>query len=179
MPTRPASIKTSALRWLAQREHSRSELRIKLLRLLARRAAPVAAAELEAADAVATPTPTPTTEVDAVLDWLECGGHLSQQRFIESRVHARQARFGNLRIRHELQQHGLSLDDATRQALQQTELQRAQDVWRKKFKQPAADAAGRLRQMRFLAGRGFSQEVVRQVLRGIATGEGEVNDACG
>ena len=115
----------------------------------------------------------------AVLVWLESGGHLSQERFIESRVHARQARFGNLRIRHELRQHGLSLDDATRQALQQTELQRAQDVWRKKFKQPAADAAGRLRQMRFLAGRGFSHEVVRQVLRGIAAGEGEVDDGCG
>lgn len=174
MPARPASIKASALRWLAQREHSRSELRIKLLRLLARRAAlqPIEAADEEAAA-------TPAVEVEAVLAWLESGGHLSQARFIESRVHARQARFGNLRIRHELRQHGLSLDDATCQALQRTELQRAQDVWRKKFKQAATDAAGRLRQMRFLAGRGFSPEVVRQVLRGIATVEGDVDDGCG
>ena len=31
---------------------------------------------------------------------------------------------------------------------------------------PAADAAGRLRQMRFLAGRGFAPEVIRKVVGG-------------
>lgn len=167
MLTRPASIKASALRWLAQREHSRNELRVKLLRLLARRAAQQ---PLERADDLAASHPA--VEVEAVLDWLESGDHLSQQRFIESRVHARQARFGNVRIRHELQQHGLSLDDTTRQALQQTELRRAAAVWRRKFKLPAVDAAERMRQMRFLAGRGFSPEVVRQVLRFVDDSDG-------
>ena len=114
-------------------------------------------------------------EVELLLQWLESGGHLSQARFIESRVHARQARFGNLRIRQELKQHGLSLDEPARQALQQTELLRAHEVWRKKFKLPAPDAASRLRQMRFLAGRGFSPDVVRQVVRG-AGGRDEAGD---
>ena len=202
MPAQPVSIKASALRWLAQREHSRSELRSKLLRLLARRAALLRSASRSAsgsasgsapgstsdspfravsgftsrsASAGATPVDAtddsaealdPAAEVELLLQWLESGGHLSQARFIESRVHARQARFGNLRIRQELKQHGLSLDEPARLALQQTELQRAQAVWHKKFKLPAPDAAARLRQMRFLVGRGFSPDVVRRVVRG-------------
>ncbi len=209
MPAKPASLKASALRWLAQREHSRTELRAKLLRLVARRAAlrrpafrPASVSALRSATRAATRAATrlaapdaapvtapdtgpdatpgaspdqaaaesaepadPAAEVELLLQWLESGGHLSQARFIESRVHARQSRFGNLRIRQELKQHGLSLDETTRQALQETELQRAQAVWRKKFKLPAPDAAARLRQMRFLIGRGFSSDVVRRVLR--------------
>ena len=201
MPAKPASLKASALRWLAQREHSRTELRAKLLRLVARRVAlrrpafrPASVSALRSAARPASPdalpdafpdtlseaTPgaspdqaaaesaepaDPAAEVELLLQWLESGGHLSQARFIESRVHARQSRFGNLRIRQELKQHGLSLDETTRQALQETELQRAQAVWRKKFKLPAPDAAARLRQMRFLIGRGFSSDVVRRVLR--------------
>ena len=35
-PVRPASLKVRALQWLAQREHSRQELRDKLLHLLQR-----------------------------------------------------------------------------------------------------------------------------------------------
>ena len=158
MPPRPASIKVRALQWLAQREHSRDELRDKLLRLLQRSAA--------AAGGEPSEPPEPAAEVEALLDWLTLRGYLSEQRFVESRVHARQARFGNLRIERELQQHGLSLDADARQALQHSELQRAHAVWRRKYGEPAADAAGRVRQMRFLAGRGFSAEVVRRVMRG-------------
>ena len=107
----------------------------------------------------------PATEVEALLLWLESHGYLSAQRFVESRVHARQAKFGNLRIQQELQLHGFKLDAEAKQALKATELQRARDVWRKKFSAPAPDAAGRLKQARFLAGRGFPVDVVRQVVR--------------
>ena len=164
MPSRPASIKVRALQWLSQREHSRIELRDKLLSLYRSDAKPLA--DTAPAD--------PAAEVEALLLWLEARGYLSPQRFVESRVHLRQARFGTLRIQQELQQHGLRLDEDARQALQQTELQRAGRVWRKKYAAPAADAAGRLRQMRFLAGRGFAMDVVRQVLRGAACTDGEI-----
>ena len=189
MPPRPASIKVRALQWLAQREHSRTELRDKLLRLLARSAPaealddpPTGADGSEPADADHPPVRTlarrraaaapadapvePAVEVETLLQWLEARGYLSQDRFVESRVNARQARYGNLRIERELQQHGVDLDAETRQSLQQNELQRAREVWRKKYGAVADDPAGRLRQMRFLAGRGFSGEVVRRVLRG-------------
>jgi regulatory protein len=185
MPPRPASIKVRALQWLSQREYSRSELRDKLLRLLMQSARHIErdaqamclaqpdrdAGTDPAPDAA--PAPDPAAEVEALLQWLETRGYLSQQRFIESRVHARQSRFGNLRIQHELKQHGLSLDAEAKQGLQQTELLRAQEVWRKKYCGAASDAAGRVRQMRFMAGRGFSLDVVRRVVQAGGTDDDE------
>ena len=181
-PARPASIKVRALQWLGQREHSRSELRDKLLRLLQRSnrrptgagaaeadadadAAGLDGAGLDAAGQVDAAPADPAAEVETLLLWLEEHGYLSQARFIESRINARQGRYGNLRIRQELKQHGVALDAEGRQALQLTEFDRAKEVWRKKFDAPAADAAGRVRQMRFLAGRGFSLDVVQRVVR--------------
>lgn len=177
MTPRPASLKVRALQWLAQREHSRNELRDKLLRLLqdsARRDAAMASAEVDVEDQAAGPSTAAASlppsrvdaaaEVETLLQWLEAHGHLSQARFVESRVHARQSRYGNLRIRQELQQHGVILDGDAQQALKQTEFHRACDVWRRKFDTPAQDAAARMRQMRFLAGRGFSMDVIRRVV---------------
>lgn len=180
-PRRPASLKVRALQWLAQREHSRAELRMKLLRAAAGVSAagsrvvdfePAAVCgdpdEAPACDeyAVAPTDPDRVTEVDAVLDWLSSRGYLSDQRFIDSRIHSRQARFGNLRIERELAGHGLAPDAQTRQTLRDSELQRAREVWRRKYGTPATDPAERGRQMRFLAGRGFSPEVIRRVVRG-------------
>lgn len=185
MAPRPASLKVRALQWLAQREHSRNELRDKLLRLLqdrARRDAAMATAEADVAGQATGPSTAPAgdspgraddaAEVETLLQWLEAHGYLSQARFVESRVHARQSRYGNLRIRQELQQHGVTLDADAQQALTQTEFQRACEVWRRKFDAPAPDAATRLRQMRFLAGRGFSMDVIRRVVgRAAATAD--------
>ena len=177
MPPRPASIKVRALQWLAQREHSRVELRDKLLWLLSRpaRSTGDGLAPGAAPDPAQALHADPAEQVEALLQWLEARGYLSQERFTESRVHARQARFGNLRIRQELQQHGIRLDADAQQDLQRTEMQRAREVWRKKYEQPAADAIARVRQMRFLAGRGFSMDVVRQVVLGGAGSSDEGN----
>ncbi len=150
------------MQWLAQREQSRVELRRKLL--------PHAIAE----DAVAAEAGSPPAElapavrVDAVLDWLEAHQYLSAQRFAESRVHARASRFGNLRIRHELKQHQVSLSPDAALALRESELQRARAVRGRKFAGWPASAAERAKQARFLAGRGFSPEVIGRLLRGVA-----------
>ena len=152
------SLKGRALQLLAQREHSRAELRRKLL-------AHARADEASSVDADATPPADPTSQVNAVLDWLEAHNYLSQERFVESRVHARAARFGNLRIRRELAQHAVTLSSEAAQSLQASELERARAVWSRKYPTPPADAVARARQARFLAGRGFSPEVIRRVLR--------------
>lgn len=154
MPAAP-SLKARALGWLAQREHSRSELRRKLLR----RARADAAAQPPAAD--------PAPAVDELLDWLEAHDYLSAARFAESRLNARAARHGAERIRRELARHGVALPADALQALRETELARARAVWQRKFGAAAADAAGRARQARFLAGRGFSAEVIRRVVQGL------------
>jgi regulatory protein len=157
--SRALSLKARALQWLAQREHSRLELRRKLLAAARRRDA-AHAHEGEPAD--------PSAEVEAVLDWLVAQRHLSEARFVESRVHARSARFGTRRIAQELAQHGLALAPDAAAQLRASEVERAREVWARKYgTEPASDAAARARQMRFLAGRGFTPEVIRRVVRGL------------
>ncbi len=154
----PLSLKGRALQWLSQREHSRIELRRKLMRA-ARLRDEAAAAEVRAGDRV--------TEVDALLDWLTEHRYLSEARFVESRVHARAARFGQRRIAHELGQHGAVLDADTAARLRASEFERAKALWARRFgAEPAADASLRAKQMRFLAGRGFASDVIRRVVKG-------------
>jgi regulatory protein len=50
--------------------------------------------------------------------------------------------------------------------LRATEVERAREVWRKKFGTPPVDAGERGRQMRFLASRGFGGEAIRRVVAG-------------
>jgi regulatory protein len=144
--------------WLSQREHSRLELRQKLLRWAVR--------TQDAAAEGAAPAPAePNHEVDVLLDALQADGLLSDQRFVDSRVHARTARFGNRRIEQELRQHGLSVDAVEQHRLRETEFERALLVYRKKFAGTAISSTDRARQARFLAARGFTAETIRAVLR--------------
>jgi regulatory protein len=175
----PLSLKARALQWLSQREHSRSELRRKLMTAARRRdalaalaAAANARASLDATADADTDTAPSTAldraaEVDALLDWLAAQRYLSEARFVESRLHARSARFGQRRIAQELAQHGVKLDAASAERLRNTELERARALWARRFgSTPATDTAQRAKQMRFLAGRGFDGDVIRRVVRG-------------
>jgi regulatory protein len=137
------SLKGRALKLLAAREHSRRELERKL-------------AQHEAEPG----------QLKTALDDLQARGFIDEQRVVDSLVHRRSARLGAQRIRQELQAKGV---DAERIAeavagLRGTELERAREVWRRKFGTPAVDAAGRAKQARFLLARGFSGESVRRVL---------------
>jgi regulatory protein len=148
---RTLTLQARAVQWLAQRDHSRQELRGKLLRW---------------ADEHGAGQGDAAAGIDAVLDGLERSGLLSDARFVESRIRARATRFGNLRIELELRRHGAPPDAATRADLRSTELDRAGAVWQARFGAPPADARERARQMRFLAGRGFSAEAIRAVIAG-------------
>lgn len=154
------SLKARAIALLAQRDQSVAEMRHKLLRI-ARQVDGSPASD----DATDTPV-DPSEDVERLLAWLQDQGFLSEPRFVESRIQARAQRWGNARIRQELAQHGLSLDETASAALRDTELQRAADVRRRKFGDPLpSEPTERARQMRFLAARGFSSETIRRVLR--------------
>jgi regulatory protein len=146
------SLKGRALQLLAQRDQSRVELRRKLRRHAAR--------DDETGDREAQ-----HAGVEAVLDWLEAQRFLSAERFVESRIHAREGRFGSLRIKAELAQHGLELPADAARSLAETELERAAAVRERRFAEPPRDAAERARQARFLAARGFSPEAVHRLMR--------------
>jgi regulatory protein len=163
------SLKARALQWLAQREQSRAELRRKLM--------PHAVAEAAAAESSAASDfhdsagssgaerESAATRVEAVLDWLEAHKYLSNERFAESRVHARASRFGNLRIRQELKQHQVALAPEVASALASSELQRARDVLSRRYSEPPATPTERAKRARFLAARGFSPNVIGRALR--------------
>ena len=140
----PLSLRARALAWLARREHSRAELKRKL----------IVVARADGREA----------EVEPLLQWLEAERHLSNDRFAESRVHARAARLGLRRIESELRENGLDLPAAARAELAAGELQRAREVWRRKFGAPPATPGERARQQRFLLGRGFAPDVVHRTL---------------
>jgi regulatory protein len=164
----PRSLKSRALQLLAQRDQSRLELRRKLLRHA--RSATVAAAgkgdcDDEEADAI--------EQVETLLGWLEASGFLSDDRFVESRVHAREARFGNLRIRNELAQHALELPTELERTLVESELERALAARARRFARAPEDAAERAAQARFLLGRGFSPELVHRLMRRLPQPEDE------
>ena len=145
------SVKGRALRWLAQREHSRAELERKLTRVVEDKPEASAAAQIAAA-----------------LDDLVAKGLISEARVAESVLASQGQRFGSRRLKQTLQAKGIeaSLVASTLQQARATELERAREVWRRRFGEPATDAAGRAKQMRFLAGRGFDGEVIRRVVRG-------------
>jgi regulatory protein len=145
------SVKGRALRYLAQREHSRAELERKLARHVED------STDASAAEQIAT-----------ALDELSAHGLISEARVAESVLTSQASRFGARRLRQTLQAKGLApaLVAATLQQARDTELERAQELWRRRFGTPPADAAERARQMRFLAGRGFEGDVIRRVVRG-------------
>jgi regulatory protein len=152
--------------WLAQREHSRAELRRKLWRAAQCQPGAVseALAESPAKDGAEEEAETKADEIERVLDALQAKGLLSDQRFADSRLRARAAGHGTQRIRAELARHGLKLAPQPLQQLRDSELDRAARLWRRRFGQPPADAAEQARQMRFLAGRGFAGDVIRKVV---------------
>jgi regulatory protein len=113
----------------------------------------------------ATEQPTAAAQVEVLLDWLEAHQYLSSERFAESRVHARSARFGNLRIKYELQQHQVPLSNEAAQMLAQTEVERACAVRERKFTQPPRTATEHAKQARFLANRGFSSDAIQSAIR--------------
>jgi regulatory protein len=136
------SLKGRALRYLAAREHSRTELERKL-----------------------RPHEEAPGQLAQVLDELQAKDFISEARVVASVINRRAGRFGAARIKYELQQKGLGAEAVGEavDSLKDSELERAREVWRKKFDGPAADAAGRAKQMRFLAARGFGGEVIRKV----------------
>ncbi len=169
------SLKARAIGLLGQREHSRSELRRKLLRIEQRRQRCKLQPGAEAGESGEGEGDEPAPEVDgqavetavdALLDVLAAAGYLDETRFVESRLHHRAGRFGVQRIQQELAQHGLKLDEEQQATLRETELERAREVWHKRFgAEPAREAIEQARQTRFLLARGFAPDVVRRLLR--------------
>jgi regulatory protein len=138
------SLRVRAMRYLARREHSRTELHSKLL-----------------------PYVQEGEDLGAVLDELVTRGWLSDERASTQLVHAKRNRFGTQRIAHELRQKGIpeNLIAAALPGLKDSELDTAREVWQRKFGNIAQDEKEKGKQVRFLQSRGFSMDIIFKVLR--------------
>ena len=144
MAKREISLRERALAMLARREHTRAEMTRKL-----------------------TPHAESPEQIEQLLDALVARGWLSEARFAESRANTLLRKFGSRKIEYDLRNRGVSAE-VVEQAVERSlarELENCRAAWQKKFGVLPRDAAERGRQMRFLAGRGFSAEAVRQVLK--------------
>lgn len=144
------SLKARAIAILSRRENSRLELERKL-----------------------APHATDAHQLQQLLDDLERENWLSNERYALSLVNRRAPRQGSRRIVQELRQQGLGDDIIARvnENLKETELDRAREVWLKKFGAPPVDAKDYARQFRFLASRGFSPECLRRILGDLSDSE--------
>lgn len=136
------------MRLLARREHSKLELRRKLLQ-----------------------REHPQDLINKVLDQLIAENLLSDERFTEEFVRSRSNRgFGPQRIRAELRQRGIdpTVAESHLRAPEEDWQARALEQYRKRFgEQAPRDLAERSRHYRFLLNRGFTSEQIRRVLDGL------------
>ena len=140
----PQSCLQASVGLLARREHSRLELQRKL------------AIRGFAGD-----------EIGAVLDELEGGDLLSDERYAEAFARQRVMKGnGPIKIRHELKERGVS-DDLIAQALepwQEQWVEVAAKQHEKRFGKMPEDVKERARQTRYLQSRGFGFDVIRQII---------------
>jgi regulatory protein len=132
------------MRYLARREHSRQDLRRKLL-----------------------PKVAEGEHLEAVLDDLAKRGWLSDARYAEISIRTNARRFGPLKLAQQLRQHGVDDDTlaAGFRAAGEDGASSLEAVWKSRFKAPPGDDRDKARQIRFLQGRGFALEDILKFLR--------------
>lgn len=143
----PPSLREQALAYLARREHSRAELARKLKH--------------------AGHNPE---DITALLDEFEARNWLSDRRFAESWVTDHLARSGAVKLAYELKQRGIdeTIINDVLAATRNGELDRAREVWRKKFGILPTNAQEKAKQMRFMQSRGFGLDTLRQLFGSLA-----------
>lgn len=134
------------MRFLARREHTRFELRLKL--------------EARAREG---------DDVEGILDELAQRGWLSDARFAEQAIRAKARRFGPLRLAHFLKSKGLG-EEAIAAGLRGAGtdgVSSLESVWRSRYRGAPADEREKLRQVRFLQGRGFAVDDIFKFLKSL------------
>lgn len=140
------SLLARAVNLLSRREHSELELSRKLL-----------------------PHAASPEEIEQVLARLKKENWQSNQRFTHTFAQQKSSKWGTAKILQELKQHKLDPEDisALKEQLEQSEFERAYEVWDKKFRGQAYSTPQEYaKQIRFLLSRGFNADVVRKIVGG-------------
>jgi len=139
-PDTPTELKVRALRYLARREHSRSELARKL-----------------------APHAESPRALELMLDELASRKQLSDERYAETRAHWLARKYGAAKIRQDLKAHGIA-DVIAERVSNEGEDERARVILARKYPTPPATRREKARRARFLQSRGFSYETIRRAL---------------
>lgn len=111
-------------------------------------------------------------EIGRVLDELEQHGLLSDSRTADALLLAKAARYGSRRLKLMLQAKSLdaALVTSTLAQAHDSEFERAQAIWQRRFGVAPGDLRERARQQRFLAGRGFDSAVIEKIIKSAPRG---------
>jgi regulatory protein len=139
-PDTATELRARALRLLARREHSRLELGRKL-----------------------SPRAESPEALQSLLDSLEQKKQLSDERFAAERARVLSRKYGAARVRQDLKAKGVDRETIERIS-SEGELERASGILNRKYREPAATREERAKRMRFLQSRGFSSEIIHQLL---------------
>ena len=140
-PDNVVELRARALRLLARREHTRTELERKL------------APHAESSEAV-----------HGLVSRLKEKNQLSEERFAEERARVLSRKYGAARIRQDLKAKGVSAELIARFSSSDDELQRAREILERKYRAPAVTREEKAKRMRFLQSRGFSSEIIFKLL---------------
>jgi len=135
------SLRARALALLARREHSARELQRKL-----------------------TPHVAEGDDLDALLQDIIKRGWVSDERFAELVVNAKQSRFGSRKLAHELREKGVAENLVVQATHAVDDLENAKAVWQRKYGKSPANRNEWAKQARFLQSRGFGFDTIKKVL---------------
>ncbi len=143
-PKSPKSLKARAIAALARREHSRAELRARLVATVA-----------------------PPEEVDVALDEVAALGYLSDARFAQSEVSRKAGAWSRRAIAESLKGKGVPAEvaAAAMEAHGTEDGDAMVALWRRRFGAPPANERDKARQVRFLQSRGFALSAIFKLLR--------------
>ena len=103
-------------------------------------------------------------DVPALLEDFKQRGWLSDERFSEQLVNAKQSKFSSQKLAHELRGKGVA-EDLVKQATSEVDdLENAKTVWQKKYGKLPTNRNEWAKQARFLQSRGFGFDVIKRVL---------------
>ena len=102
--------------------------------------------------------------LNAVVDLLLSKKQLSDERFAEERARSLSRKYGPAKIRQDLKARGIS--DAVIEKLPvESEVERARAILSRKYRASATTREERAKRARFLQSRGFSYDVIYQLVR--------------
>ena len=107
-------------------------------------------------------------DIEGMLSDLESNSWLSDKRFSEQFIFSKKNKLGIKKIAYELKSKGVDelIISHAIDSIKSEEFSLAQGIWKKKFKDLPIDNQEKVKQIRFLQGRGIDLFIIQKILSG-------------